>query len=45
MYDCQHSLCNAHIIRELVGIVDGYKQNWGREDESAAEDLRDVQIG
>ena len=27
-YHCDHSYCNAHIMRELQGIVDGYKQEW-----------------
>ncbi|MCK4269900.1 MAG: transposase [Methanogenium sp.] len=35
MCGCQHSLCNAHIMRELVGIVDGYKTGMGKEDENA----------
>lgn len=41
MYDCKHSLCNAHIMRELVGIVDGYKQNWAGEMKTLFEDVYD----
>jgi transposase len=26
--DCQHGICNAHILRELVGIKDNYSQIW-----------------
>lgn len=25
---CQHGICNAHILRELVGIKDNYSQIW-----------------
>lgn len=39
MYDCQHSLCNAHIIRELEGIIDGYKQKWAGKMKKLFEDV------
>jgi transposase len=26
--DCQHAICNAHILRELQGIKDNYSQIW-----------------
>ncbi|MFA5397223.1 MAG: IS66 family transposase [Methanogenium sp.] len=41
MYDCQHSLCNAHIMRELEGIYDGYKQNWAGKMKTLFEDVYD----
>ncbi|KAF1073193.1 hypothetical protein MKMG_02256 [Methanogenium sp. MK-MG] len=41
MYDCKHSLCNAHIMRELVGIVDGYNQNWAGKMKTLFEDVYD----
>ena len=41
MYGCQHSLCNAHIMRELVGIVDGYKQKWAGKMKTLFEDVYD----
>ena len=38
-YDCKHSLCNAHIMRELEGIVDGYKQKWAGKMKDLFEDV------
>ena len=26
-YECKHSLCNAHLLRELLGVSDD-KQQW-----------------
>jgi transposase len=30
-YECDHSLCNAHLQRELIGIEENYKQQWTKE--------------
>jgi len=30
-YNCSHSYCNAHLMRELQGIIDGYGQKWAEE--------------
>jgi len=30
-YNCTHSYCNAHIMRELNGVWEGYKQNWAKD--------------
>lgn len=26
--DCKHAICNAHILRELNGIAENFKQSW-----------------
>lgn len=41
MYDCQHSLCNAQRMRKLVGIVDGYNQNWAGKMKTLFENVYD----
>ncbi|MEA2033913.1 MAG: IS66 family transposase [Euryarchaeota archaeon] len=38
-YNCDHSFCNAHIMRELQGIIDGYKQKWAEEMKLFYEDI------
>ncbi len=37
-YDCTHAYCNAHILRELQGIIDGFGQGW-------AENMKDLFAG
>jgi transposase len=30
-YDCDHGFCNAHLIRELTGIDENFRQKWACE--------------
>jgi transposase len=30
-YNCDHTLCNAHLQRELTGIEENYKQQWAKD--------------
>lgn len=30
-YDCNHSLCNSHLTRELTGIFENYNQPWAND--------------
>lgn len=30
-YGCKHSLCNAHLLRELIGVSETYNQQWSQD--------------
>ena len=30
-YQCEHGLCNVHLLRELISISENYDQEWSRE--------------
>jgi transposase len=38
--DCQHGICNAHILRELVGIKDNFSQIWAERMKNLLLDIK-----
>ncbi len=30
-YDCDHSLCNAHILRDLIYVEEAFNANWAKQ--------------
>jgi transposase len=38
-YPCAHAYCNAHIIRELQGIYDGFGQEWATDMRTLLEEM------
>ncbi len=39
-YDCNHSLCNSHLTRELTGIYENYNQPWSNEMKALLLDIK-----
>jgi transposase len=38
--DCRHGICNAHILRELVGIKDNFSQVWAERMKNLLLDIK-----
>ena len=40
--DCVHALCNAHLLRELQGVIDNTGQAWAREMQELLREIKEV---
>lgn len=41
LYDCQHALCNAHLLRDLTAIEEETGQSWPREFKTLLIEVKD----
>lgn len=44
-YPALHAYCNAHLIRELQGIYDGFKQKWAKKMRTLLEEMYQYVFG
>jgi transposase len=44
-YPCTHAYCNAHIIRELQGIYEGFGQKWAKNMRTLLEEMYKYTFG
>ena len=40
--NCMHALCNAHLLRELKGVIDNTGQTWAREMQEILREMKEV---
>ena len=40
--NCMHALCNAHLLRELQGVIDNTGQTWAREMQEILREMKEV---
>ena len=40
--NCTHALCNAHLLRELQGVIDNTAQVWAREMQELLREMKEV---
>jgi transposase-like protein len=40
--NCVHALCNAHLLRELQGVIDNVGQTWAKEMQELLREMKEV---
>jgi transposase-like protein len=40
--NCSHALCNAHLLRELQGVIDNTQQDWARQMQKLIREMKNV---